>query len=154
MQTILLVIHVLIALALIALVLLQHGKGADMGAAFGSGASTTVFGARGAGSFLTRTTAILAALFFATSLALAFLATRNSEVPQANSIVDRIQIPETPAAPPVSGPNTSTLTHKFPLMAQQPMEFPGGREWLVDSARFPISRTMTGIFLSCSGDVW
>ena len=104
MQTILLVIHVLIALALIALVRVQHGKGADMGAAFGSGASTTVFGARGAGSFLTRTTAILAALFFATSLALAFLATRNSEAPQANSIVDRIQIPETPAAPPVSVP--------------------------------------------------
>lgn len=52
--------------------------------------------------------------------------------------------PETPADP-VSGPNTATLTHKFPLMAQQPMEFPGGREWLVDSTRFPISRTMTGL---------
>ena len=105
MQTILLVIHVLIALALIALVLLQHGKGADMGAAFGSGASTTVFGARGAGSFLTRTTAILAALFFATSLALAFIATRASnEAPQGNSIVDRIQVPVAPAAPPTSAP--------------------------------------------------
>ena len=104
MQTILLVIHVLIALALIGLVLVQHGKGADMGAAFGSGASSTVFGARGAGSFLTRTTAILAALFFATSLALAFLATRSSEAPQGNSIVDRIQVPAAPAAPPAAVP--------------------------------------------------
>ena len=84
MQTILLVIHVLIALALIGLVLIQHGKGADMGAAFGSGASTTVFGARGAGSFLTRTTAVLAALFFATSL-----------------VVDTLQ---TPAAVPATAP--------------------------------------------------
>ena len=54
-------------------------------------------------------------------------------------------IPPEPSAAPVSGPNTTTLTHKFPLMSQQPMEFPGGREWLVDSSRFPISRTMTGL---------
>ena len=92
MQTILLVIHVLIALALIALVLLQHGKGADMGAAFGSGASSTVFGSQGAGSFMTRTTAVLAALFFATSLGLAFLATRVGDVRQG-SVVDRIEAP-------------------------------------------------------------
>ena len=100
MQTILLVIHVLIALALIGLVLIQHGKGADMGAAFGSGASTTVFGARGAGSFLTRTTAVLAALFFATSLGLAFLATRMSQAP-SGSVVDSLQ---TPAAVPATAP--------------------------------------------------
>jgi preprotein translocase subunit SecG len=100
MQTILLVIHVLIALALICLVLLQHGKGADMGAAFGSGASTTVFGSRGAGSFMSRTTAVLAALFFATSLALAFLATRAGDVRQG-SVVDQIELP---AAAPVPAP--------------------------------------------------
>jgi preprotein translocase subunit SecG len=100
MQTLLLVIHVLIALALIGLVLIQHGKGADMGAAFGSGASTTVFGARGAGSFLTRTTAVLAALFFATSLGLAFLATRMSQAP-SGSVVDSLQ---TPAAVPATAP--------------------------------------------------
>ncbi len=92
MQTILLVIHVLIALSLIALVLLQHGKGADMGAAFGSGASSTVFGSQGAGSFMTRTTAVLAALFFATSLGLAFLATRAGDVRQG-SVVDRVEAP-------------------------------------------------------------
>ncbi|MBL1432581.1 MAG: preprotein translocase subunit SecG, partial [Gammaproteobacteria bacterium] len=60
MQTILLLIHVVIAVALVGLVLLQHGKGADAGAAFGSGASQTVFGSQGSGSFLTRATGILA----------------------------------------------------------------------------------------------
>lgn len=100
MQTILLVIHVLIALALIGLVLLQHGKGADMGAAFGSGASTTVFGSRGAGSFMTRTTAVLAALFFVTSLTLAFLATRVGDVRQG-SVVDRVELPAEVPAPAV-----------------------------------------------------
>jgi preprotein translocase subunit SecG len=76
MYTVLIVIHVLVAVSLIALVLLQQGKGADMGAAFGSGASATVFGARGAGSFLSRTTAVLAALFFIISIVLAALAGR------------------------------------------------------------------------------
>ena len=74
LHNIVLVIHVLIAIAIIGLVLLQQGKGADAGAAFGSGASSTVFGSRGSGSFLTRATAILAALFFATSLGLAYIA--------------------------------------------------------------------------------
>ena len=74
METILIVVHLLLSLGLIGLVLIQHGKGADAGAAFGSGASATVFGARGSGSFLSRTTGILAALFFITSLALAYFA--------------------------------------------------------------------------------
>lgn len=68
----LIVVHILIALALIGLVLIQRGRGADIGAAFGSGASQTVFGARGAASFLTRATAVLATLFFVSSLALAY----------------------------------------------------------------------------------
>ena len=66
-------VHVVIAALMIGLILIQHGKGADAGAAFGSGASGTVFGAKGSGSFLSRSTAILAALFFSTSLALAYL---------------------------------------------------------------------------------
>ena len=66
------VAHILICIGLIGLVLIQHGKGADAGAAFGSGASATVFGSRGSASFLTRTTAILATLFFITSLTLAY----------------------------------------------------------------------------------
>lgn len=75
MQSVLLLIHVVIAIALVGLVLLQHGKGADAGAAFGSGASQTVFGSQGSGSFLTRVTAILATVFFVTSLMLAYLST-------------------------------------------------------------------------------
>jgi len=64
MQTILTVFHLFLAIGLIGLILIQHGRGADAGAAFGSGASATVFGARGSGSFLSRTTAILAIAFF------------------------------------------------------------------------------------------
>jgi preprotein translocase subunit SecG len=70
-----LVVHVLTALGIIGLVLLQHGKGADMGAAFGSGASGSLFGSTGSANFLSRTTAILAAIFFVTSLGLAYVAT-------------------------------------------------------------------------------
>lgn len=72
MQTILTVLHLFLAIGLIGLVLMQHGKGADAGAAFGSGASGTVFGASGAGNFLSRSTAILATLFFITSIALGY----------------------------------------------------------------------------------
>ena len=70
MYTALVILQVLVAIALVTLVLLQHGKGADAGAAFGSGASATVFGARGSASFLTRATAVLATVFFLNSLAL------------------------------------------------------------------------------------
>ncbi|MDH5407889.1 MAG: preprotein translocase subunit SecG [Gammaproteobacteria bacterium] len=89
-HNLLLVAHVLIAVGLVALVLLQQGKGADAGAAFGSGASGTVFGSRGSGSFLTRTTAILATLFFITSLSLAYLATKDAK---PTSVID--MVPET-----------------------------------------------------------
>ncbi len=80
MQTILTVAQVFLSLGLIGLVLIQHGKGADAGAAFGSGASQTVFGAQGTGSFLTRITAIVATLFFLTSMALAYYATQSNDV--------------------------------------------------------------------------
>ena len=70
METLLLVVHVIAALGIIGLVLLQHGKGADMGAAFGGGASGSVFGATGSANFLSRATAILATVFFLTSMGL------------------------------------------------------------------------------------
>src|SRR5512144_1540452 len=70
------VLHVLVALAIIGLVLLQHGKGADMGSGFGGGASGSLFGATGSANFLSRTTAILATIFFLLSLALAYVATK------------------------------------------------------------------------------
>ncbi len=96
MQTFLLSVHVLVALGLIGLVLLQHGKGADAGAAFGSGSAGSVFGSRGPATFLTRTTAILAVIFFSTSLGLGYLGGRSVE---RRSIVERAEAPtvEVPA---------------------------------------------------------
>lgn len=70
MYEILIVVYLLVAMALIGLVLIQHGKGADMGAAFGAGASATVFGSSGTGNFLTKTTTILATIFFVLSIVL------------------------------------------------------------------------------------
>ena len=78
--------HTLIALLIIVLVLLQRGKGADAGAAFGAGASGTVFGARGSGSFFSRATAVCATAFFVTSLTLAYLSSQNSAAP--SSVID------------------------------------------------------------------
>jgi len=87
-QTLAVVFHVLLAASIIGLVLIQRGKGADAGAGFGAGASGTVFGARGSGSFLSRTTAILATLFFLTSLGLSYLFSQQTA---PSSVVDRVQ---------------------------------------------------------------
>jgi preprotein translocase subunit SecG len=73
LKTLIIVVQLLSALGVIGLVLLQHGKGADMGAAFGSGASGSLFGATGSANFLSRTTAVLAAVFFVTTLTLTYL---------------------------------------------------------------------------------
>lgn len=73
LKTLIIVVQLLSALGIIGLVLLQHGKGADMGAAFGSGASGSLFGATGSANFLSRTTAVLAAVFFVTTLALTYI---------------------------------------------------------------------------------
>ena len=90
-----LIAHVLIAAAIIGLVLLQKGKGADAGAGFGAGASGTVFGARGSANFLSRSTAVMATLFFASSLALAYL---NSNRQVATSVLDTPVVEEEEAA--------------------------------------------------------
>jgi preprotein translocase subunit SecG len=79
MEQIILVVHLLVALAIIGLIMLQQGKGADMGASFGAGASQTLFGSSGSGNVLTRATAWLVALFFATSFGLALLANQQSQ---------------------------------------------------------------------------
>ena len=78
MQTIILTIHIILSVTLVILILVQHGKGADAGAAFGSGASSTVFGARGSATFLTKLTTLLALIFFVTSLSLAYFAASKS----------------------------------------------------------------------------
>ncbi len=104
MQTILVVVHLFIAVGLVGLILIQHGKGADAGAAFGSGASGTVFGSRGSASFLSRTTAILAALFFVTSLGLAWLAMQTSQRPGLMEGVTPETTETAPAAAPQPAP--------------------------------------------------
>ncbi|MGI9204063.1 MAG: preprotein translocase subunit SecG [Woeseiaceae bacterium] len=93
MQTPVLVVHTLIALAIVGLVLIQRGKGADAGAAFGSGASGTVFGSRGSTSFFSRATAILATAFFATSLTLAYLSSEQAGV--TDSLMESMPAVET-----------------------------------------------------------
>ena len=89
-QTIVLIAHTLIALLIIVLVLLQRGKGADAGAAFGSGSSGTVFGAQGSSNFFSRPTAILAAAFFVSSLSLAYLSSQQADIPDSliETVVD------------------------------------------------------------------
>lgn len=79
LHQLLLVFHVLLAIALIALVLIQQGKGAELGASFGSGASQTLFGSQGSGSFLLKVTGLLAFLFFGTSLALGYIASHQTK---------------------------------------------------------------------------
>ncbi len=91
MQSIVLVVHVLLAMFVIGLVLIQHGKGADAGAAFGSGASSTVFGAKGSASFLTKLTTGAALAFFVTSISLFYLAANRDSV--SSSVVEGIELP-------------------------------------------------------------
>ncbi len=108
MYQVLMVVYLLVALAIIGFVLMQQGKGADMGASFGSGGSNTVFGASGSGNFLTRTTAILAVVFFVLSLALGNLSTKpeedvilDAEKPTATQEVPAQDVPaqDVPVAP-------------------------------------------------------
>lgn len=136
-QTILLVVQVLVAISLIGLILIQHGKGADAGAAFGSGASSTVFGAAGSGNFLSRTTAVLAAIFLANSLGLAWIASQR--VQTSGSLMDQpvteVQsAPVQPASPvddipadPASTPISEVPTD--PIMTPE-----SGTEQLAESA--------------------
>lgn len=93
LYNIILAVFVVVSVALIALILLQQGKGAEAGAAFGSGASGTVFGSRGSASFLTRTTALLATMFFVLSLSLAYLSNQQVE---PTSVLEKVQQQETP----------------------------------------------------------
>jgi preprotein translocase subunit SecG len=101
LETGLLIIHVLVAAAICGFVLLQHGKGADMGAAFGSGSSGSLFGAAGSANFLSRTTAILAAIFFASSLGLTWFATTRSPDSAPKGVMEKLapKASDVPAAP-------------------------------------------------------
>jgi preprotein translocase subunit SecG len=124
LHTVILILHVLFAAAIVGLVLLQRGKGADAGAGFGAGASGTVFGARGSASFLSRTTATLAALFIGTNLTLAYMGSHvRSEAP--SSVIDRLQQNQEPNSSSVM----PALPEEAPAAAQperqKPAEAPG-----------------------------
>jgi preprotein translocase subunit SecG len=99
--TVVLAVQMLTALGMIGLILIQHGKGADMGAAFGSGSSGSLFGASGSANFLSRTTAVLAAVFFACTLMLAYFG--NLRPADPGSVLDRAGAPVTAPAPVASG---------------------------------------------------
>jgi preprotein translocase subunit SecG len=104
-----LTVHLLVGAAVIGLVLIQHGKGADMGAAFGSGASGSLFGASGSANFMSRTTGVLATMFFITSLTLSYLAT--SRPKESGSVMDKLpeqSAPATTTSEPATAPTATT----------------------------------------------
>ena len=105
LQTVLLVLHLALSLSIIGFVLLQRGKGADAGAGFGSGASGTVFGARGSSTFFSKTTAVLATCFFMTSLGLAYMASHRTGGSAPKSLLDQV---------PVNAPAPVTMTVPLP----------------------------------------
>ena len=110
METIILAVHVVAALGLIGLVLLQQGKGAEAGASFGAGASQTVFGSSGAGSFLARVTAVLAAVFFCTSIGLAVLARGGASSAPASGIPAAVESLTVPADTGVPVENEASVS--------------------------------------------
>jgi len=106
MQTFVLIIHVLAAAGVIGLVLLQHGKGADMGAAFGSGSAGSLFGSSGSANFLSRATAALTGVFFLTSLGLTYLSTRASDT---KGVMSDLPAATQPAVQPGKGEQVPAL---------------------------------------------
>jgi len=108
--TLLLVVQILTALGMIGLILVQHGKGADMGAAFGSGGSGSLFGATGGANFLSRTTAVLATLFFVSTIGLSYLGTVRPEPSSAGSVLERTAPVTAPVDASIPAPAGTTTT--------------------------------------------
>ncbi|MGJ8686459.1 MAG: preprotein translocase subunit SecG [Spongiibacteraceae bacterium] len=125
MEQIILVVHILAAIAIIGLILIQQGKGADMGASFGSGASQTLFGSEGSGNALTRATAILATVFFVTSLSLAYVAKQRSNV--GDDIIEVPALQESRDVAPVI-PDSDIPTDSFaaPAASDAGEDIPAG----------------------------
>lgn len=107
-----LLVHVLAGLGMIGLILMQHGKGADMGAAFGSGASGSLFGSSGSANFLSRTTAALATVFFITSLSLAYLASHAPKAPA--SVMEGSSVPAEAVPAPTPAPEGAPAPEEAP----------------------------------------
>jgi preprotein translocase subunit SecG len=111
-EILILLVHVIAAVGVIGLVLLQHGKGADMGAAFGSGSSGSLFGASGSANFLSRTTGVLAAVFFLTSMGLTYV---TSHKPQQSSVMDAHKTEQPATQPPAQAPGAASKPVEAPL---------------------------------------
>ena len=107
METVVWIVHLLVAATLVGLVLLQHGKGADMGAAFGSGASGSLFGASGSANFLSRATAVAATIFFITSMGLTYFSLNRST---SGGVLDKLPAATQPAPAPQKAPAQSGAT--------------------------------------------
>lgn len=120
MNTLITVVHILIALVLVGVVLLQKGKGAEAGAAFGGGASGTVFGSQGSGNFLTHTTAILAGLFFITSLSLAYFSAHTGSTSVVSDAVAPTQSAAQKKAPPAPAPAAAPMPAPFGKFVDSP----------------------------------
>ena len=121
-QHLITILHGILCVGIVGLVLLQRGKGADAGAGFGAGASGTVFGARGSATFFSKLTAVLATLFFMTSISLAWFATR-PQAQQPNSLVDKLVTEPATGAPAPAGVDGDTvpkLTEPAPAPAPEP----------------------------------
>jgi preprotein translocase subunit SecG len=120
-ETVIVVLHLLVAIGLVGLVLMQQGKGAETGASFGSGASGTVFGSQGSGTFLSRVTAILATIFFLTSLGLAYYASHKASAVQEAGLPDpALQIEQTAPAP--------VLSEDVPVIEEEVTPVPTGED--------------------------
>lgn len=113
METLVWVVHVIAAVVLVGLVLMQHGKGADMGAAFGTGSAGSLFGSSGSANFLSRSTAVVATLFFITSLSLTYL---YSHPAQQQGVMDKVDPAATQPAPaaPVADPADVSKSTEIP----------------------------------------
>lgn len=123
LESALLVVHLIVAAVVCGLVLLQHGKGADMGAAFGSGSSGSLFGAAGSANFLSRTTAVLAAVFFLSSLGLTYLGSIHSpakDVMQQGVMGNVPKDAPAPGQPPASTPVPGSTPAPVPGTAPAP----------------------------------
>jgi preprotein translocase subunit SecG len=133
LMNVVLVVQIVAALAMIGLVLIQHGKGADMGASFGSGASGSLFGASGSANFLSRSTAVCAAIFFCCTLALAYNANGRSSAASNSSVLDRAGAAPAAASAAPSAPAGSIIPGAAPVgsapapVASAPASIPVGK---------------------------
>lgn len=145
MKEIFYVAHVLISVGVVGLVLLQHGKGADAGAAFGAGASSTVFGSQGSSNFLSRSTAILATLFFFSSMFLAYLSSQAAKGPESvmqESVTTQIPVEAPQDLPPIVPPaqeSASDLPPAAPTSEQPASDLPSVTPTSNESAEAPAS---------------